>query len=44
MEEIPCQLLRGENYGVVYREKDRAISKVLLLSSPCVRQARAMLR
>jgi hypothetical protein len=34
VEEVLRQLLRGENYGIVYREKDGAISKVLLLSSP----------
>jgi hypothetical protein len=39
IEELLRQLLRGENYGVVYREKDRAISKVLLLSSPAYAQA-----
>ena len=42
MEEVLRQLLRGENYGVVYREKDRAISKVLLLSSPAYAQAAPM--
>ena len=39
MEEVLRQLLRGENYGVVYREKDGAISNVLLLSSPVYAQA-----
>jgi hypothetical protein len=39
VEELLRQLLRVENYGVVYREKDRAISKVLLLSSPAYAQA-----
>lgn len=39
VEELLRQLLRGENYGVVYQEKDRAISKVLLLSSPVYAQA-----
>lgn len=34
VEEILRQLLRGENYGIVYREKDGAISKVLLLNPP----------
>jgi hypothetical protein len=38
VEALLRQLLRGENYGVVYREKDRAISKVLLLSSPAYAQ------
>ena len=42
MEEVLRQLLRGENYGVVYREKDKAISKVLLLSSPAYAQAAPM--
>jgi hypothetical protein len=39
VEELLRQLLRGENYGIVYREKDRAISNVLLLSSPIYAQA-----
>jgi hypothetical protein len=39
VEKVLRQLLRGENYGVVYREKDKAISKVLLLSSPVYAQA-----
>jgi hypothetical protein len=39
VEEVLRQLLRGENYGVVYREKDGAISKLLLLSSPVYAQA-----
>jgi hypothetical protein len=34
MEEVLRQLLRGENYGFVYREKDGAISELLLLSPP----------
>ena len=34
VEDVLRQLLRGENYGVVYRERERAISKVLLLGSP----------
>ena len=42
MEDVLRQLLRGENYGVVYREKDRTISKVLLLSSPAYAQAAPM--
>jgi hypothetical protein len=42
VEEVLRQLLRGENYGVVYREKDRVISKVLLLSSPAYAQAAPM--
>jgi hypothetical protein len=42
VEEVLRQLLRGENYGVVYREKDRTISKVLLLSSPAYVQAAPM--
>ena len=42
VEEVLRQLLRGENYSVVYREKDRAISKVLLLSSPAYAQAAPM--
>ena len=42
VEEVLRQLLRNENYGVVYREKDRAISKVLLLSSPAYAQAAPM--
>ena len=42
VEEVLRQLLRGENYGVVYREKDKAISKVLLLSSPAYAQAAPM--
>ena len=42
VEEVLRQLLRGENYGVVYREKDRTISKVLLLSSPAYAQAAPM--
>jgi hypothetical protein len=40
--DVLRQLLRGENYGVVYREKDRTISKVLLLSSPTYAQAAPM--
>jgi hypothetical protein len=41
VEDVLRQLLRGENYSVVYQEKDRAgaISKVLLLSSPIYAQA-----
>jgi hypothetical protein len=39
VEELLRQLLRGENYGLVYREKDGAISKVLLLSPPVYAQA-----
>jgi hypothetical protein len=39
VEEVLRQLLRGENYSVVYREKDGAISKVLLLSPPVYAQA-----
>jgi hypothetical protein len=39
VEEVLRQLLRGENYGVVYREKDGAISKVFLLSPPVYAQA-----
>ena len=39
VEEVLRQLLRNENYGVVYREKDGGISKVLLLSSPVYAQA-----
>jgi hypothetical protein len=39
VEELLRQLLRGENYGVVYREKDGAISKLLLLSPPAYAQA-----
>ena len=39
VEDLLRQLLRGENYGVVYREKDSTISKVLLLSSPVYAQA-----
>jgi hypothetical protein len=42
VEELLRQLLRGDNYGVVYREKDRTISKVLLLSSPAYAQAAPM--
>jgi len=42
VEDVLRQLLRGENYGVVYREKDKAISKVLLLSSPIYAQAAPM--
>ena len=42
VEELLRQLLRGENYGVVYRDKDRTISKVLLLSSPAYAQAAPM--
>jgi hypothetical protein len=42
VEELLRQLLRGENYGVVYREKNRAISKVMLLSSPVYAQAAPM--
>jgi len=42
VEEAIRQLLRGENYGVVYREKDGAISKVLLLSPPVYTQAAPM--
>jgi hypothetical protein len=38
VEEVLRQLLRGENYGVVYQEKDSTISKVLLLSSPVYAQ------
>lgn len=39
VEELLRQLLRGENYGVVYREKDGTISKLLLLSPPAYAQA-----
>ena len=39
VEELLRQLLRGENYGVVYREKDGGISKVMLLSPPVYAQA-----
>jgi hypothetical protein len=39
VEEVLRQLLRGENYGVVYREKDGGISKVLLLSPSVYAQA-----
>jgi len=39
VEDLLRQLLRGENYGLVYREKDRAISKVLLVSPPVYAQA-----
>jgi hypothetical protein len=39
VEEVLRQLLRGENYGVVHREKDGTISKVLLLSSSVYAQA-----
>jgi hypothetical protein len=42
VEEVLHQLLRGENYGVVYREKDGGISKVLLLSPPVYAQAAPM--
>jgi hypothetical protein len=42
VEEVLRQLLRGENYGVVYREKDGGISKVLLLSSSVYAQAAPM--
>jgi hypothetical protein len=42
VEEVLHQLLRGENYGVVYREKDGVISKVLLLSPPVYAQAAPM--
>ena len=42
VEDLLRQLLRGENYGVVYREKDKAISKVLLLSSPAYVEAAPM--
>jgi hypothetical protein len=42
VEDLLRQLLRGENYGLVYREKDRAISKVLLLSPPVYAQAAPM--
>jgi hypothetical protein len=40
VEDVLRQLLRGENYSVVYQAKDRAtaISKVLLLSSPIYAQ------
>jgi hypothetical protein len=39
VEEVLRQLLRNENYGVVHREKDGAISKVMLLSPPVYAQA-----
>jgi len=39
VEEAPRQLLRGENYGVVYREEDGGISKIMLLSPPVYAQA-----
>jgi len=42
VEEVLRQLLRGENYSVVYQEKDGAISKVLLLSPPVYAQAAPM--
>ena len=42
VEDVLRQLLRGENYGVVYREKDKAISKVLLFSSPAYVEAAPM--
>jgi hypothetical protein len=42
VEEVLRQLLRGENYGVVYRQKDGAISKVLLLSPPVYAQSTPM--
>jgi hypothetical protein len=42
VEEVLRQLLRGENYGVVHREKDGAISKVLLLSPPLYAQRALM--
>jgi hypothetical protein len=34
VEDVLRQLLRGESYGVVHREKDGSVSKLLLLSSP----------
>src|SRR5262245_11270910 len=34
VEDVLRQLLGGENYCVIYRERERAISKVLLLASP----------
>ena len=42
VEEVLRQLLRNENYGVVYREKDAGISKVMLLSPPVYAQAAPM--
>jgi len=42
VEEVLHQLLRGENYGVVYRERDGGISKVLLLSSSVYARAPPM--
>jgi hypothetical protein len=42
VEEVLRQLLRGENYGVVHRETDGAISKVLLLSPPLYAQGALM--
>jgi len=42
VEEVLRQLLRGENYGVVYRERDGGISKVLLLSSSVYARAPPM--
>jgi hypothetical protein len=39
VEDLLRQLLRGENYGVVYRENDRAISQVWLLSASVYAQA-----
>ena len=42
VEEVLRQLLRGENYGVVYREQAGVISKVLLLSSPIYAEAAPM--
>jgi hypothetical protein len=39
VEETLRQLLRAENYGVVYREKDGSISKIMLLSPPVYAQA-----
>jgi hypothetical protein len=42
VEEVLRQLLRGENYGVIYREKDGVISRVLFLSSPAYAHATPM--
>jgi hypothetical protein len=42
VEEVLRQLLRGENYGIVYLEEGGTISKVLLLSSPVYAQAPPM--
>ena len=44
VEEVLRQLLRGENYGVVYREKDRGYQQGHALEFPCLRTGSAHVR